>query len=256
MIFAFSTNQTSNLFDVNNSAVGSKNVNFSAIMSALPGVLFAFNGFFAIGDIKDEIDQPNKKVPLAIIVSTLVIAAIYVGCSITLAINGNSQGMILMAFGEKGVPYISAVLCLVTVGSVCSLQGNANHNCDKFIKTDILFCSKGLDNLNNKKAGLGGLVLSLSALLIHVLVFVVPSMIIDTDDLIDISSNFLSFFVFILLSMIMVSFLIKSFDKKSEVKCNIFIKISAIISILALVFSTCYLALYVPINDFITKPLE
>jgi amino acid transporter len=256
MIIAFSNGTAKNLFEPKNMEPSSANINFEGIMASLPGALFAFNGFLCVGDIKNSIDNPEKKTPIIVIVSVSLISVIYVGCSLFLIFNGNAGGNVLDIFGNTGKPYMAAILFLLTVGSVCSLQGCGDVNYETIVETDIICCSNAIKKINAKKENLGTFVLAESILILHSIVLIIPAAILGTDDVVDIASNFVVFFNYILLSVLIIALVYKNFSKKYDIKIKPFVAACAIFASLFLLFSTSYLAIYVPLSDIIIRPNE
>ncbi|MCQ3907542.1 MAG: amino acid permease [Mycoplasmoidaceae bacterium] len=52
------------------------------MIQAVPCILFAYEGYLVVGNIAGEMDNPNKQVPIAVVVGVAIVSLLYLGITI------------------------------------------------------------------------------------------------------------------------------------------------------------------------------
>lgn len=110
---------------------------FSGIMAAMVSVLWAYDGWANLAPLGEEVKRPSRDVPLALIIGTLILIALYLGMTLAYhlvmpieeiggLVNPGSPG-IAAAYCERllGGPGGIAVALAVMVSVFIALNGNA-----------------------------------------------------------------------------------------------------------------------------------
>jgi amino acid transporter len=101
---------------------------FGALLTALVPVMWAYNGFNDLGDLGEEIVNPQKNIPRAIILGLLTIASLYLLANITyfsvlpFAPAATSQHIasdVVQSFwGSRGAAWLTAAMALSALGAL------------------------------------------------------------------------------------------------------------------------------------------
>ncbi len=99
-----------------------------AVLSALVPAMWAYNGFNDLGDLGEEILQPQKNIPRAILIGLLVVASLYLLANVVyfrtlpFASIGASQHLasdVVQSFaGSRGAAWLTAAMAISALGAL------------------------------------------------------------------------------------------------------------------------------------------
>lgn len=104
---------------------------WSALAAVMIAVLWPYDGWINIGPVTEEIRNPQRNVPLALIVGILIVTAVYVAanCVYHLTLNmaavAHSESVAASTFEKLAGPYAKNIVAL---GVLCSAFGAVNSN--------------------------------------------------------------------------------------------------------------------------------
>lgn len=204
-----------------------KPINLIGIITAIPGILFAFEGYLVIGSISGEIDNAEKNVPLAMIFAIILISivnvAITVGC-ITCG-TGNVFELMEIVFDkvnnkELWIKIASIVfacfifICIIGVvngmsfGGIRALQSACEEN--------LLFKSQQIRNMKPNDPLFAGFVYYIFFMLVLTIGCGIPSIILNTDQIIDGLSEANVTAFYLIYGLVVLGGFINRFTKKVE----------------------------------------
>jgi len=245
-------NTFENLFKTNNTVPDSL-----GILNSLPAILFAYNGYLVIGNITEQIENPEKKINKIILIGILSVVFIYVAVAILMIFNGAASGKILQIFGTGvGLKVMSFVLFFVAMCSVLLFGSVSYSSIGNSIKDNQIAGSKFYNNLNKKHEGLGTFAALSIMVVIYFAIFVVPSIILNSDSPLDTITNSVSYTSLIILSVGFIGMLNKKYKKLISDKFTIFQYIILWVSIIVLLSVLAYSYLFYTVYYDIRTPME
>ncbi|MCP4336669.1 MAG: amino acid permease [Mycoplasma sp.] len=186
----------------NSSCVTAKKSVFSAstLIALMPSILFTFDGFSFVMDFGDNIKKPKKTIPLAVLGGMFFVLIIYllITTSQLFAREGISPEIINKATGSPIAVKIFWVL--LTLGGLGVLNGvtmSSMKNYEYIFQKELLPFTK---KLNKKKISLEvkGFIGTLITFIFIWFVIGIPSALMNSDVLIDASSNLPTLFAFLI----------------------------------------------------------
>jgi len=241
-----------NLFKTNNTAPS-----FTGILKSLPAVIFAYNGYHVVGIITEQIKNPEKKINKIVIIGICAVAFIYVAVAILMIINGASNGKILNIFGTNaGLKVMSFVLFFIAMCSVLLYGSVTYSSMDATIKDNLIVGHKYLNGLNNKKNGLGTFLAVIVVLLGYFIIFVIPSIIFNSDSPLDTITNAISYSCLIILLIGFFIMIIKKYKRQISDRFTIFQYVIIWVAIIALTSVLTYSYILSPILDGVNHKLS
>jgi APA family basic amino acid/polyamine antiporter len=112
---------------------GLSTISFAGLASALLGVLWAYHGWMNIGPIAEEVRQPQRNLPLALLLGVVILVALYLGANFAyyLTLPGSEMARI----SDRPIATEFALRLLGSAGGVaasaaimCSVFGALNGN--------------------------------------------------------------------------------------------------------------------------------
>jgi amino acid transporter len=184
--------------------------NFGLILTALPAVLFSFDGFTSAGNVSDRMENPEKEVSKTIIYSMILVGVIYILMCLGFLLSGDTD---IFSFFETIFPsgenvkkilgvIISIILfmCLAIstngfiLAGVNSLKYAVNY--DEIVGTTTI---KRICKNNEQKT----LLCYLFFVILGCLLFMgVPAILLKSDAIFDIISNTLAQIMFVLYALL------------------------------------------------------
>ncbi len=173
--------------------------NFAGMLDSLPAILFAFDSFLIIGNIAGEMKDPNKNIPLSIVVSMVVSGILYilvtlgqicVGC-------GSAYAVFDYVFSfsdewKKTFHIIISIFIFISIfGVLNSMTMGAIRSFDSAIEEEVIAGSKWIKKLGNGKFLLNGFILLTITQIFYTIVLGIPSVVMNTDQIFDGVSNFI-----------------------------------------------------------------
>ncbi len=173
--------------------------NFAGMLDSLPAILFAFDSFLIIGNIAGEMKEPNKNIPLSIVVSMVVSGILYllvtlgqicVGCGSAYAV---FDYVFSFSEGWKTAFHliISIFIFISIFGVLNSMTMGAIRSFDSAIEEEVIAGSKWIKKLGNGKFLLNGFILLTITQIFYIVILGIPSCVMDTDQIFDGVSNFI-----------------------------------------------------------------
>lgn len=199
--------------------------NITGVFSSIPSILFAFDSFLSIGNMADDVKKPEKTIPMVAIFSILISAIIYllvtlgaafvgtgdVAKIISSIVKGNENGIKWIQF----VIYIFISLSAIFVSNSFTMAGLRSSEAIVNEKSIMFFST--FEKLNKKRNGLGGLVLFLIQILFFMIIFGIPSVIMNNDAILDSATNAPVLIFFLVYAITMILGII---DRKKQQRCN------------------------------------
>lgn len=229
------------------------------IIISLPSILFVYEGYLIIGNIAGDMKNPEKNVPLAVVIAIIVAACLYVlitiGC-IT-AGTGNVYELMEFCFGE-GTTLTNVFTNIMSVFIFISVLGVLNamtftgmrafqSNCER----GELFKSKKLLNIKPGNNLFAGAISFSIVIAIWWAIMIVPSSILNTDQIIDGMSNMMILAIYIVYAVLLCCGLNNRRTKKVEVR-----KIKGFTGFCIVAIITCFFMIsFCSIYQFIVIPL-
>lgn len=232
-------------------------LDFGGIFKSIPAILFAFDSFLVIGNVQKNVENPEKNVPLAIIVS-MIIAAIFqllitIGC-ITMG-TGNPFTLFKAALDTDGychchwayvlcVIILSVSIVIATLGVINSYSMAGIRATQALVDEKIIYGYKWASKLGDHNDKLGGFVIYSIFLVLIFFAVAIPSCILDTSHIYDGFSTLAVLFFFGIYGTTIFGGLINRKTNKNEVhKVGYFIPFG-IIAIIGCYFAFAYCVFY------------
>lgn len=138
--------------------IGTNNCSLNTFL-AVPSILFTFEGYLIIGNLTDEIDKPEKNVPLSIIFGIALVTIIYLSVTIaciTVGV-GNVYDLMNVLFWKNpeicqimnNIFSFFLVVCVINISDckiICSLK-----SINFLLKNNMIFVPQKMQNSNEKK---------------------------------------------------------------------------------------------------------
>ena len=222
------------------------------VFSAIPAILFSFEGYISIGNISSEIKNPEKNLSLAVILGVVVIAVLYLAVTIgcITAGTGNVYDLFQMVEDHSEIGFkilttlisIFIFICLIGCvngmckGGVCAFQSLAQEN--------DLFKSKALLNVRPGDNMFAGMILFVIVVGFWWVFLIIPSTILNTDALADGSSTSMVVMLYVIYGVTVAGGFANRFSKKVEVRKMKLFPLTATIGVLGCIFLVSYVSIY------------
>ncbi|UWV80762.1 amino acid permease [Mycoplasmopsis cynos] len=191
------------------------------IIVALPAILFSYDAFLISGSITNKTKNPTKTLPRAILLGMIIIVILYslISISSILHSQGVVHNLISDVFPKKYSNKISAIIMffifLSALGVINGLTSAFINELQMLIKNKLLFGSKRL--LHKFKEEVVFIIYLSIIKIFYLLTIILPSILLNTDVIIDAISNFPTVFFFIVYGTLIFSYLLNR-NKISETK--------------------------------------
>ncbi|AMD81486.1 amino acid permease [Mycoplasmopsis canis PG 14] len=211
------------------------------IIVALPAVLFAYDAFLVSSSISKKTENPTRTLPKAILIGMIFIVILYslIAISSILHSSGTIHGLIADALPSRLKDQIAAIIIffvfLSSLGVVNGISSAFVNEMHMLVKNRLLFGSKALLKKFSEWKTTIFYIITVESF--YLLTFILPSIVLDTDILIDGISNFTTLFFFVVYGLVIFGYTIKR-NKHNETKKinNILFYAGAIISIFGILF--------------------
>lgn len=225
------------------------------IFRSIPAILFAFDSFLIIGNVQKNVENPEKNVPLSIIIS-MIIAAVFqilitIGC-ITMG-TGNPYELLRLAIDEYCnchwgyilcVCILSASITIATLGVINSYSMAGTKATQVLVDEKIIYGYRWASKLGNVNDNKGGFVIFWMFICLIFFAVAIPSCILDTSHIYDGFSTLAVLFYFAIYGTTVLGGLINRITNKNSVhKVGYFIPFG-IIAVIGCYFAFGYCAFY------------
>lgn len=234
--------------------------NVIGIITSVPSILFAFEGYLVIGNIAGDMKNPEKNVPLSMVLALVIVSALYlvvtIGCMTAGTGNVYQLMEICFADNEKLVSIFSNIMsvfifiCIIGVLNAMVFTGMRSFQAS--CEQGVLFKGKNLvARKPNNKLFAGG-IWFLIAVGIWWTCILIPSAILNTDQIVDACSYIMIIGLYVMYVIIMIPALANRKTNKVEVK-----KMKVFIPACVVALIGCsFLILFCGFYKFLAVPIE
>ena len=184
------------------------------MMISLPSVLFAFDSFVGVGALSNKIKGGDKAVSKIIIFGMLFVTIIYTLISLASAFHFFDNGKTTVVNVLKDAlpkeaaqaisTFVAFFLFVSAYGTSNSIIGVGVHEFENVCyETRVIYSKRLLNRFGHKK---GGLIINAVVSLFWAFVMFIPSMILNTDSLIDGFSNLVVVYFFMVYTLTVYMF--------------------------------------------------
>lgn len=217
------------------------------IISAIPAILFSYEGYISIGNISGDIENADRNLSLAVVLGVIVISVLYLAVTIGCITAGTGNVYTLMSLiGGNAANVLTMVvsififICLIgcvngmSKGGICAFQALAEDG--------ALFKSKALLDAKPGNKMFAGFVLFFAMVMFWWIILVIPSSILNTDAMADGSSTSMVVCLYLIYGVTVLGGFINRFTKKVEVKKQKLFPVTAVIGVIACLFMIVFVA--------------
>lgn len=187
---------------------------FQGIMLSIPSVLFAFDSFIGIGALSKQVKGGDKTVSKIIVLGMILVTAVYLLICLSSIFHYNKEkGTSILNVLIDSLPsnvksgitiFVSFFLFISAFGTSNAIIGvgvkEFQHMCHN---QKIIFSKKLFEKFGEKK---GGLLLQLFSIIFWTLIIYIPSIILNTDSIIDGFSNLAVAYFFLVYTYVIYLF--------------------------------------------------
>jgi APA family basic amino acid/polyamine antiporter len=193
----------------------------NGVFMSLPPILFALDSFLVVGNIAGDVKNPEKNVPLSILLSMILSGAVYLFVTIGQIFTGcgNAYNLIEFIFtnGNGGDitanlkvyaticdAVISIFILIAILGVVNSLSMGCVSSANASIDESIIIGSHNLIRFAKGRANLPGFLAAGTMTVFYWVALGLPSMIMNTDQFMDGASNLAVIFYFSIYGLVAI----------------------------------------------------
>ena len=219
-------------------------ISINGILSSIPAILFAYDSFLGVASLQGEMDNPQKKVPLTIIIGMGICIAFYLFITIgqIMVGQGSAYGVFDVIFKDNSTAanalriVLSVFILVCVLGVLNALILVALRTFQYSVQYRIFYGYWLFDRFggNNLKIGM------IASFVIYGfwwIVFLIPSAILNTDAFVDGFSNFPTLFAFAIYGTVILKGWLNRFTKKIHVT-----KMPGFMFVAPIAVLGCYLA--------------
>lgn len=233
------------------------------VFKSIPAILFAFDSFLVIGNVQGQVQNPQKNVPLAIVIAMIVagIAQILITIAEITIGTGNPYLLLQASITHKVgyivcVVFVSASILIASLGVINSLCVAGISATRTLIDEDMIIGYKWGKQLEQKHEKLGGFVLYGFYVVALWLMLFIPSAILNTSQIYDGVSTLAVLFYFAIYGAVILGGLINRKTQRREVhKVGYFVPFG-IISVFGCFFVFLYSTFYQFGYQVLTDPMS
>ena len=246
--------------NIYNAQTKSGEFSFTGILDSIPAILFAFDSFLIIGNIAGEMENPRKNVPVSLVLSLLISGVLYLLVTIGQIVCGCGSAYLVFDLAFKnnlGVQQafhiiISIFIFIATLGTVNSMIMGGIRSLDSAVEEEVVAWSAKIKKISKGKYLVSGAILFSFILCFYFSILYIPSMIFNTDQIMDGVSNVVVILFFLFYGInALLSFINRYTNKVTEVNKQKLQKTFSMISFVGILFVFCYSAFY----KFLTYPI-
>ena len=228
-----------------NAFTNGQQFSFTAMLSALPAVLFAYDAFLGVASMKNKMKNPQK-LPAVVIIGMISIVSLYMFIAVAAILHGS--GMVSGApfgLGPKGAPvgpkgtppytggfgifdqifnpstaiamgkFVVVFLVVSTFGVINGISAFSVAIHEQAIRTNTIFGAKALKaKFGEFKVTIGYMI---SLTIFWAAIFSIPAIVLNSDSIIDGISNFPTLFFFAIYGIVILLYTLKR-NKISDTK--------------------------------------
>lgn len=191
-------NVVSELGTTENTSISAVDIN--GIFRSIPAILFAFDSFLVIGNVQKNVENPEKNVPLAIVISMIIAAVFQLLITIACITMGEGAGnpfeLLRMALDTDGYAHChwAYVLCVVilavsiviaTLGVMNSYSMAGIRATQALVDDKVVFGYRWASKLGNQNDKMPGFVIYAIFICFIFFAVAIPSCILNTSNIYD-----------------------------------------------------------------------
>ncbi|WKX02220.1 APC family permease [Candidatus Mycoplasma mahonii] len=233
---------------------------FTGMLAAMPAVLFAFDAFLIVTSLGDKVKGGQKKMPLIILVGMISIVVLYTLIALAAILHGSGMvsgspfgappivglgifDQVLGASAAKAMGKVVIVFLLIsTLGVINGVSAGTVAVMEQAVVTKTFFGSSTL----TKKFGQNKAIYIICAALLsfYALVVFIPTIILNSDSIVDGISNFPTLFMFAIYGITILLYVLKRDKLENEKQNSIMFKTFAWIAIIGIALVITYQLIY------------
>lgn len=229
------------------------------IFSAIPAILFSFEGYISVGNISGDIKNAERNLSLSVVLGVIIISVLYLAVTIGCITAGTGNVYSLMQiltdhnelWGHILTILISIFIFICLIGCVNGMARGGISAYQSLAEEGTLFKSKALLEAKPGNKMFAGSVLFFAMVMFWWVILVIPSSILNTDAMADGSSTSMVLCLYIIYGVTVLGGFVNRFSKKVEVKKQKLFPITATIGILGCVF----MVFFVGFVQFLAAPI-
>lgn len=222
----------------------SKTISVDGILASLPAILFAYDSFLGVASLQGEMENPKKKVPLTILIGMGMCIGLYLLITIgqIMVGSGTAGGALDVIFNNNAAVktafnvIISLFIFISAIGCLNSLILVGLRTFTFSVQYRIYYGGWHLEKYSTEH-NKSGLILSFIVYGFWWIALFIPSVILNTDAIIDGVSNFPTLFMFAIYGTVVFKTWLNRFSKKVHV-----VKMPGFMVAAPLATIGCYLA--------------
>ncbi|WP_027120013.1 APC family permease [[Mycoplasma] testudinis] len=200
--------------------------NVGGMFSALPAVFFTFDAYVTVGNMADDVKNPHRNIPLAIVFGIIIAAVIYIVISVGAGLTGFGNASDIMqtlipstaanvAMARQGLAiFILVFISLSAFGVVNTLTLVTIKSNESLIEEGQVMGYQFLQKMNNKTKHSGTLILMALTSGVYFIVVGIFGSIYNTDALSDSITNIPVLFFFLVYAIVITLAFVDRFTKK------------------------------------------
>lgn len=240
-------------------------VNLMGMISSIPAILFAYEGYLVIGNIGGDMKNPERNVPLAVVLGVAIISALYLAITIGCMTAGTGNIYHLMSLllqqpepsqavqvtAQVLTYLVSIFIFLCLVGTINAMAFSGSRAFQALCEDGTLFKGKQLVNVKPNNPLFAGAIYFSILVAFWWLLTIIPSAIGNTDAIADGSSAVMVVALYLIYGITVLGGFINRFTKKHETRKIKVFPVAAVIAIIASFFVFAYCGFY----QFLAKPI-
>ena len=243
------------------SFTNTRSLDVVGIISCIPAVLFAFEGYLVIGNVAGDMENPEKNVPLSIVLAIVIISVLNIAITIGCMTAGTGNVYHLMHLVAKGNKKLADILGMVMsifificiIGVLNAMVFSGMRAFQVSCADNTLFKGKWLADKKPGKLFAGAVYFSIMIGIWWVGIGI-PSVLLNTDAIADASSMILVVMTYLLYGSVLLGGFVNRFTNKVQVKKIKVFPVTAFIGVLACFFVFAFSGIYENIVDVAIHP--
>lgn len=223
----------------------------AGVFKSVPAILFAFDSFLVIGNVSTQVENPDKNVPLAIVIAMIVAGTAQILITIAeITIGTGNPYMVLHAGIHAKGAYIAFVVILsvsivtAALGVINSLSMGGIRATQALVDAKMIVGYNWASKFRDKNDKLGGFAIYGIIILVMWSSLIIPSALLNTSQIYDGFSTLAVLFFFAFYGIVILGGLVNRKTNKHEIhKVGYFVPFG-IIAVIGCFFTFAYCFIY------------
>ncbi|XQP55223.1 MAG: APC family permease [Mycoplasmoidaceae bacterium] len=229
------------------------------IISAIPAILFSFEGYISIGNISGDIENADRNLSLSIVLGVIIISVLYLAVTIgcITAGTGNVYNLMQILFDKNTIAFKATTMIISIFIFICLIgctNGMARGGISAFqslCEERAMFKSSALLRAKPGNKMFAGTVWFFAMVMFWWIILVIPSSILNTDAMADGSSTSMVLCLYLIYGVTVLGGLVNRKTKKVSVKKQKAFPVTATIGVLGCLF----MVVFVGFIQFMVAPI-